>query len=153
MPRAPGAARRRARWSPLGHELEAGLRLDIAHGPARGLDLVAETVARLEILLVPSFDACASEILQLGWRLCHLGERLEPEDLEPAAQEVVVPPAVHHRQRLGSVEVVLERSRERSPVAAGRRLAPEDVAEALGLRRRLFEHLVRVVDRLAPVAA
>ena len=38
-----------------------------------------------------------------------------------------------------------------SPPSPG--LAAEDVAEALGLRRRLLEHLVRVVDRLAPVAA
>ena len=65
----------------------------------------------------------------------------------------MVAPAVHHGQRLGGIEVVLQRCRKRSPCAHGLRPGAENVAEALSLCGRLLEHLVRVVDRLAPVAA
>ena len=60
---------------------------------------------------------------------------------------------MHHRQRLRRVEVVVERGCEGLPLPAGFGLAAEDVAEALHLRGRLLERVVREVERLAPVAA
>ena len=68
-----------------------------------------------------------------------------------AAQQVVVAPAVHERQGLRRVEVVVERGLERGPVAARLARRSEDVPERLDLRLRLLEHLVVEVHRLAPV--
>jgi hypothetical protein len=65
----------------------------------------------------------------------------------------VVAPAVHDREPLGGVEVVVERGGERVPVTALLRGRAEDVAEALRLRGGLRERVVREVDRLAPVCA
>ena len=79
---------------------------------------------------------------------------LEPEDAERPAKELVIAPLVHHRQRRGGVEVVLERRRELIPDPRGCGLvrAAEDVTKALRTGRRLGHDFVVEVDGFAPEA-
>src|SRR5262245_11515102 len=150
-PRGRLAARRRGRRSPLPQELEAVS--GVAYLPALRLDRVAQPVGLGVVARDPRFPAQPRQLDELGRRLVALGERPEAEEGERAPQQLVVAPAVHHRQRLGCVEVIVERCRKGLPVAAASARATEDVAEALGLRRRLGHRLGGEVDGLAPVAA
>ena len=108
---------------------------DVAHLPARGLDLVAQAVGLREVLGVARLAPPLGELDELRRRLLGLGERLETEDLERAPQQLVVAPAVHHRQRLRRVEVVVERRLERRPVPHRLARRAEDVAEGLRAAR------------------
>ena len=63
----------------------------------------------------------------------------------------MVAPLVHDRERLGRVEVVVERRDEIVPGAARLGRVPEHLAEAVRARLRRGERLVRVVHRLTPV--
>ena len=100
--------------------------------------------------LLPLFG----ELDDLRWSFLFLCQRRQPEDVERSPQELVVAPAVHHREGVRSVEVVLERSLEPFPCIRGRRLGrpAEDLAESLDSRRGRSQCLVREVDRLRPVA-
>jgi len=52
---------------------------------------------------------------ELRRRFFERSDRLQPEDRERPPQQLVVAPAVHHRERLRSVEVVVERNLELRP--------------------------------------
>src|SRR5205823_2754068 len=97
------------------------------------------------------------EVDELARRLLRLGERAEAEELEPGTdvgREATAPPLVEERERLRRVEVVVEHCREALLLLrlAARGRVEEEVPKRVGLRLRLRERLVAVVERLAPVA-
>src|SRR6185369_7686107 len=103
----------------------------VAHIPAGSLDLGAEPIRRLEVPRSTSCHPLFGERDDLRWRFLRLGKRLEAEDCERTTQKLVVAPFVHHRQRSGGVEVVVERGREASPGAVRGQFAraSEDISE------------------------
>src|SRR5213596_2949999 len=125
------ASRRPGRRSRLRDEPVAGIARDVADLPAPGLDLLAQPVRLVEVAVGPGRCAPLRELIQLGGRLLLLGKGAETEQLEAAAQEVVVAPIVHHRQGLGRVEVVVEGGCQLAPRAAWLRRVAEDLAEAV----------------------
>src|SRR5512132_750142 len=144
-PRAPGAGRRPARAS-LRNELEPVR--DVARLPAGGLDLGAQPVGLLEIACRSSGAPPFGELDDLRRRVDPLRQGREPEDVERPPEQLVVTPAVHPRQRVRRLEVVLECGRERLPLPHRLRLPAEDLAEAVDARVRRRHRLVGEVDRL-----
>src|SRR5207247_9569199 len=116
-------------------------------------DVCSSDLRVVEAAVGPGRCAPLRELIQLGGRLLLLGKGAETEQLEAAAQEVVVAPIVHHRQGLGRVEVVVEGGCQLAPRAAWLRRVAEDLAEAVRARLRGRERLVRVVHGLTPMRA
>src|SRR6476661_5806685 len=111
---APGGVRRAGRGSsrdelePVGH---------VARLPTCGLDLGTEPVSLLEVARGARLLPLLCELDDLARRFLLFGKRREPEDVERATQQLVVAPAVHHGERIGGVEVVLERCLEAFPLS------------------------------------
>src|SRR5207237_1348145 len=74
--------------------------------------------------------------------------RLAPDRAPP---QLVVAPAVHHRQRLRRVEVVVECSLEICPAPDRLARRAKDVAERLELSSGLLERPLIEIERLAPL--
>ena len=131
---APPAQRLAHRPAPVdevaahfGYELEAAV--DVAHAPAGRFDLAAQAVGLREVLRLARRDTLLGERDELGRRVFLLGDRLEAEDAERASQQLVVAPAVEDGERLGRVEVVVERRLEVRPLPDRLARRAEDVAE------------------------
>src|SRR6185312_17058221 len=82
-PRGEGAGRRSARAS-FGNELEAAG--DVAHLPARRVDLAAEPVGLVEVLARPRGLPLFSQRDQLRWRRGRLGKPAETEQRQSPAK-------------------------------------------------------------------
>src|SRR5687767_10976486 len=80
----------------------------VTHFPPRRVDLRPQPVRLGEVAILPCLLSPAGEGIELGRSLFFPRQRLQPEDVERAPHELVVTPLVHERERVGSVEVVVE---------------------------------------------
>src|SRR5919198_4605128 len=141
--------RRRAPGSPR-NELEPVF--DVTDLPAARLDLAAEAIRFAEIVLGARSLAPLGERDEVGGRRGALAQRAEAEQAETPAQRrgpAARAPVVEERERLGSVEVVVEDGSQLLPLdLVGFGVdADEVVPERIRLRGRLLEHVVVEVDR------
>src|SRR3954454_18718487 len=156
-PHAPGAARRGARRSLLLGDERVAL-AGVADFPAKRLDLASQSIGSLEVFGTARFLPLLGELADLHWRLRDIGKLPETEDLQTAAKQTLLPsggPFVKNREGFRRIEVVVQSVLEGGPVGRrkGWHIADERVPKRERLGVSLSEHPVRVVDRLAPVAA